>query len=117
MFTEKKAVWWYGTPFVDINEDWVCVTTIVGAYDFIKAYGSENIEICYVDADTAIREERQLHRGGELDAEWERRKIADEQDFSKEKLQELIDFYGKEITVLHNNMKVTFGKMYPSISK
>ena len=112
-FKEIQTIWYYGTPFVDVNEDWVGITTISGAYDFIKVYGSENIDICLVDTNDKIREDRHCQRGGKLDAEWERRKKADDLDFSEVKVQELVNFYGKEIIVLHNNEKVTFGKIGP----
>ncbi len=109
-WNNEKVVWYYGSPRVNPEEDWVAVLEIKGTLEYIKAYGSENLEIIYVYADADIREERAKLRGSFDKAEWDRRAEADREDFSNENLKLLAEAYGKPIITLNNNSdKPVFG--------
>lgn len=107
----KKDVWWYGSPVVDVkNNDYVTVLDIDGAKSCIEAYGSENVDICYIDVDDEIRKERATIRGSFDETEWNRRCNDDKKVFSEENLKELASLLGRPYTRMFNNnpYKVTF---------
>lgn len=108
----KEVEWYYGTPRVNPEENYVAVIEINGALAFIEAYGSDNLEIIYVYADDAVRESRAKMRGSFDQAEWNRRMEADNNDFSEKRLQQLLDAYGRPISTIDNSGdRVVFGEL------
>lgn len=104
--TKKNGVpdvWYYGTPVVDPNRDWVAVMTISGIKDYIKHYGPDKINPIYVYADYEVREKAAMERGGFDCIEWERRAKADDEDFSDYEIHSLEDLLGRQIEVIVNN--------------
>lgn len=99
----EKVEWYYGSPKVDPKENWTAVIEINGALAYIDTYGSGNLDIIYVHTDESIRESRARQRGSFDKAEWDRRLVADDADFSYENLKKLITAYGKPIKTLNNN--------------
>ena len=104
--------WLYATPsFVNnVYNDYVGVVDINGAIDIIKYYRNcKNIVIhCYyIDTDDNIRIQRAIVRGGFNESEWNRRMITDNNDFSKERLDnlnnELKKYNHPQIITIHNN--------------
>ncbi len=86
----NPGVWKYGSPIVDpLAANYVAVTEINGLRAYIEHYGAENIlpVYLYVPSDEE-RHRRYINRGGE-EAEWKRRFIADEEDFSEENLRRI----------------------------
>lgn len=108
-----SAIWRYATPKIeDESKDYCLVCTIPVCHALIENYGPENIEICYVECDLFVRENRVQARGTMLDAEWERRKIQDEKDFSSINLNDLLNHLRHPIDVIHNSSdKPTFSKL------
>lgn len=114
----KKAIWFYGTPEIngDIkNNTYVGILDIDGVKSFLNRYGSDDIELIYVEvSDDNVRETRARFRGSFDEIEWERRKLDDEEKFSNKNLQELANMYGKSIIKILNNDKITFSTIEPS---
>lgn len=86
--------WLYGTPnFINtIYDDYVGVVDINGAIDIIRYYYRCNdiiIYCYYVNTNDDIRTQRAIARGGFNKDEWNRRLIADNNDFSEERLNKL----------------------------
>lgn len=98
------SIWFYGTPKLDVKEEYAGVATINVAYRFIEEYGSDNITVIYVIADDEVRELRARMRDENFrEDEWKRRTITDADDFSDEKLKKLEDYLGKPLQKLDNN--------------
>lgn len=112
-----EAIWYYGTPVIngDIkNDTYVGVVDIDGVKSFLKHYNSEDIELIYVEvSDDNVRETRARFRGSFDEIEWARRKVDDDEKFSTENLKELANLYGKPITKILNNEKLTFSTIEP----
>ena len=109
----QKGVWRYATPKIDdLSKDYCLVCTIPVCHALIEEYGHENVEVCFVECDLFVRENRVQARGTMLDAEWERRKIQDDIDFSSVNLKNLLFALHHPIEVIHNsNDKPTFSKL------
>ncbi len=103
LFNGEKAVWYYGSPKVDPSEDYVAVVDVSGAMSYIKAYGSENINIVYVYVDDDVRKERAIARGTFSETEWNRRLADDAVKFGFDAMRNLIRALGKPIIALDNN--------------
>ena len=73
--------WYYGTEKLDLKGRNVVVLDMQGAKDFINYYGKENCSVAYVVALDITRKERAMSRGSFDEAEWNRRKRADFEDF------------------------------------
>lgn len=95
-------IWYYAAPWVNPDDNWVTVLDLDGAQAFLTAYGSSKIELILVEADEEIRKKRAMSRGGFDEIEWNRRVIADNNDFSEEKIKTLELIYGKKITRIIN---------------
>lgn len=102
-FNGQAAVWNYGSPKVNPQEDWVAVVDIDGAKSYIEAYGAENINIVYVYVTDDERKYRAQLRGTFSEEEWNRRLADDKNKFSYKKLSSLIRMLGKPIVALDNN--------------
>ena len=112
---DHSATWKSATPLLneeELKKDWCCVTTIPGCRKFIDLYGADLTELVFVECNFFVREQRVQQRGTPLDAEWERRKLADDEDFSKENILALCKYLGRPIDVIHNsNDRPTFSKI------
>lgn len=95
-------IWYYAAPWVDPDDDWVTVLDLDGARAFLTAYGTPKVELILVEADEETRRKRAMSRGGFDEVEWNRRVIADNNDFSEEKIKILELIYGKKITRIIN---------------
>lgn len=104
LVNNKPDIWYYGSPILDLTKDYAGVFDINGIKKYIEYYGSENIDLVYVDIpDDSIREARAKQRGSFDKTEWDRRKLDDDIAFSKEKISELIKLYKKPIMRINNN--------------
>lgn len=115
----SDVIWYYGSPYCCDSIDYVGVVTISGVYSYIKEYGPDKLRVVYVDVDDDIRRSRAEERLGREfnehdEEEWNRRLIADAEDFSRSNLIQLANDLGHDITVLYNNGdfdRPTFGKI------
>lgn len=108
----KADVWYYGTPrLTDLDSNYVMVVDVDGAMEVVKAYGSDCVELVYVDASAETRTRRAKKRAScdetewkeKRKPEWDRRLADDEIKFSKERLEELEKLYGRRIKVINND--------------
>ena len=96
--------WFYGSPLVNPDDgEYVAVLELQGTMKYIEKYGSDKCNILLLIADDKVRETRAKKRGSFDQTEWDRRLVADQKDFSEEKIAELERFYGKPIKVIDNN--------------
>ncbi len=98
----RKDTWYYGTPVLDAAKDYVGVVTVDGAMSFIDYYGADNVNVIYVFASNKTREKRARLRGSFDITEWNRRKEADDIDFSEGRLIALEQKLGKPVAMLDN---------------
>lgn len=80
----KDVIWTYGSPKVNPNDNnYMTVLDVQGAVDYIKAYGSENIEVIYIKASENLRIQRAVKRdpNGFDKAEWDKRAADDAEKF------------------------------------
>ena len=106
--------WYYGTPVIDIKDDYVTVVDVKGVKDLIKYYGAENVTPIYVNVDDNIRQNRAKIRGSYDETEWQRRLKDDAIKFSESEIQSIADILNRPITVINNNNpKPTFSKIEP----
>jgi len=116
-YDTAHGVWHYATPKLmenDLQKDWCGVVTIPVARKFVELYGSDLVELIYVECAASVIKQRVQRRGTSLDAEFYRRVQQDEIDFSKENILALCNFYKKPIDVIHNSLdKPTFSKIWP----
>lgn len=104
--------WYYGTPLLNPDENYAGVVDLKGVYAFLEKYGLEDVELIYVVVDDDnVRHERAEQRGGFKESEWQRRFLDDEIVFSNENLNKLCKLYGKPISCMHNNERLTFSKL------
>lgn len=90
----EKTIWYYGLPKrkLDLNnEKYVVVLDLKGAESFVNYYGKDNCETYFIECSVKEREKRAKERGGYEEEEFLRRLVADEEDFSKEKVNEICD--------------------------
>ena len=99
----QKATWYYGSPKVDPNKDYVCILDIDGIRRYLEYYGPEFIKLIYVNTDDDTRENRAKARGSFDKTEWDRRSADDSLKFSEEEIKRLRNDYGQPITVIDNN--------------
>lgn len=89
------GIWYYGLKKqeLDLNKDYVVILDLNGAKSFIDYYGKDNCELTYLNVSKKERERRARLRGSFDENEWNRRLIADDIDFSDDKLREMgIDY-------------------------
>lgn len=89
------GTWYYGSSAenIDLNKhDYVIILTLDGAEAFVRRFGAENCIIFYIDCPKRIREDRAKKRGSFNQAEWNRRLITDDQDFTTEKVAKVCNF-------------------------
>ena len=96
-YNTVHGIWYYGTSdshiFLDDNKgDYVITLTLDGAEAFVRHFGAENCIIFYIDCPKRIREDRAKKRGSFNQAEWNRRLITDDQDFTSEKVAKVCNF-------------------------
>ncbi|MBO4847262.1 MAG: guanylate kinase Gmk3 [Lachnospiraceae bacterium] len=103
LFNGKPDIWYYGSPMIDPSDDYSCVVDLTGAMSYVKAYGSENVDVVYVSVNDDIRKSRAMMRGTFSEEEWNRRLEDDNDKFSIEKLEELSKMLNKPITIIDNN--------------
>ena len=70
---------------------------------YVKAYGTENVDVVYVSVNDDIRKSRAMMRGTFSEEEWNRRLEDDNDKFSIERLEELSKMLNKPITIIDNN--------------
>ena len=92
----KPDKWYYGTPRVNPQENYVAVLDIKGIIACINEYGTDNINLIYVYTDDNVREERAKLRGSFDKTELDRRFKDDEIKFSDEAINDLIKNYYKQ---------------------
>lgn len=94
-YNTVHGVWTYFTRKFDPlpEKSYLVITTPEGAHSFIKAFGREAIELVYLEVEDGLRltrcVERESLQSSPNYSEVCRRYLADEEDFSKEKLSEL----------------------------
>ena len=98
----EPDTWYYGTPRLSLEKDYVGVVTISGVEAFIKLYGAENINVVYMQVSDKTRERRAMLRGSFDKTEWDRRVEADKKDFSEGRLHNLEKMLGKPIRIMNN---------------
>lgn len=89
----KPDIWYYGMPKqeFDKNTNYVVILDMGGIKEFLNLYPKEDIFVCYIDTDDALREERALKRGGFDKTEWDRRAADDAVKFAEPIIKELAD--------------------------
>lgn len=82
----KDDIWRYGLPKKELDKDknYVVISDIEGAKSIINYYGEENCKVYYIFAPLEIRKRRCIERGDYNEKEFNRRKDADDRDFSVE---------------------------------
>ncbi len=100
----KQAIWYYGSPEVNPDEDWVGVLDVSGIISLIRHYGAEKIRLIYVRTDDEVRKTRARFRGSFDETEWNRRAEDDEKKFSDTVLNDLIrNWYQMPVQVINNS--------------
>ena len=108
MINEKPSVWWYASPFINIeNGDYAVILDVQGTRDYIDYFAEKKqlnlIDITYVCAPKAVRTARAQRRDNRFDAsEWARRLVDDDNKFTLEALESISCILGKEISLLYN---------------
>lgn len=108
-------IWYYGSPKIRNNGEYVGVVTPAGAESLIDIYGKDNIYVIYVVADDAVRTARAKKRAGcseeewerDIKPEWERRLEADASDFSEANIKQLEHKLGHGVERLENNEELS----------
>lgn len=102
--------WYYGLSkkAFEINTDKkVVVLELYGLKELKKFLKGKNVKLTsyYISANQEIRTERAKSRGSFDEAEWERRLIADNNDFTVEELASNIDYMIKNETTVEDAIK------------
>ena len=103
----KPQKWYYGSQAISKdalkkNKDYVVILDIQGAKAYLDYYGADNIKIRYLDVPDEVREERAKKRGSFDKTEWDRRVKDDAKVFSKEHIDELRSFLGRNFEMCAN---------------
>lgn len=88
-----EQTWYYGTPVLHYDGNYVLVATLEAINAFKKRYGSEVVEAVYIHTDDIVRRERAESRGSFCRKEWERRVWADSLDFNEDLVIHLCDYF------------------------
>ena len=88
-YKTNKGIWYYGTPALDEDENYIMIADFTGAKKLIEAYGIRNVTLYYVVASDETRIKRAMSRGSYDEVEWNRRYLADNNDFTIEKMARL----------------------------
>lgn len=104
-YNGKRDVWYYGTPWVEAKGDYVISVGIGAVLPFIHQYDAKDIEVILIEAPDDVREERARKRGSFSKTEWDRRLIADKEDFSVETISAIEKELRKKIVVINNGGK------------
>lgn len=110
------ATWYYGSPWLDKEKDYVGVVTPEGVLSYIKIYGPEVLQVVYIKVDEPIRRARAEARASFNETEWNRRLVTDDRDFHPDRINSLVWRLHKPITVMYNNGdedRVTFDQLNP----
>lgn len=102
----EPVTWYYGTGKESINllsSHYCTVLDLDGAKAAQQYFGKENCITIYVDADENTRTLRAKQRGGFELEEWERRLVADKEDFKN--YEEVCEYY------IENNDEVSIDKI------
>ena len=108
LYNNVADTWYYGIrkETLDTNKNYIVILDLNGAKNFINYYGKENCMLFYLDASYEIRKRRAINRGSFDITEWERRALADDDDFEMRKIKNLFRLYnGKYIINDTNNIK------------
>ena len=108
LYNNVADTWYYGIrkENLDTNKNYIVILDLNGAKNFINYYGKENCMLFYLDASYEIRKRRAINRGSFDITEWERRALADDDDFEMRKIKNLFRLYnGKYIINDTNNIK------------
>lgn len=91
LYNGINDTWFYGLlkEKLDNEKNYVVILDLKGTKEFIKYYGKDNCKVFYIEASDKIRTERAMKRGSFDKTEWERRLIADGEDFGEEKFREI----------------------------
>lgn len=98
-----EDVWYYGSPKVDVEKDYVVVLDLNGAFTYANFYGPENVKVVYVYADDGVRLERAKKRGSFDQSVWDARAI-DDSKYTDDKLAELQAILGENFCSVNNNL-------------
>ncbi len=99
----KKDTWYYGTPRLNPQKEYIGVVTPEGVSAFIDVYENKYLNVIYMEVDDEVRKRRAMKRGSFDETEWNRRVIADNLDFAPEKINALEKKLGKPLVRLDNN--------------
>lgn len=85
--------WYYGLEKAkkDLKTDYVVILDVNGAKSFMDYYGKENCCCLFIGVSDITCKERAMKRGSFDPTEWSRRVKTDDEDFSFDKLQPIID--------------------------
>lgn len=104
--------WYYGSSDLNIDltkRDYCIILTLDGVDAFKKRFGAENCIVFYIDVPNHIRKKRVKNRPNFDESEWQRRLMADKEDFSFEKVVHTCDFkianYDKSLDDVITNIK------------
>ena len=86
--------WYYGLrkEELDPTTNYVVILDLKGVDNFTKYYGKKNCFVVYVCCDKEERERRAIERGSFDKTEWDRRLVADDNDFNKNDVNRLTKF-------------------------
>lgn len=90
----KEAVWYYGITkqAIDLSKgNHIAIVDLNGLEKLKEAFGDTVVAI-YLKADEKEREKRAIQRGGYEKSEWDRRRVDDDIQFNKERIEKNIDF-------------------------
>lgn len=94
----RPDTWYYGLSKESIDKDavkendYVVILDLEGAKNLIDYLGKDRIFVCYVEAGDEIRTQRANSRGSFDEEEWNRRLLADKDDFSETKVADIADY-------------------------
>ena len=77
LYEGKPEIWYYGSPKINAQQNYVGVVDVDGANTYIEKYGEENITVIYIYVSDEVRTERAKLRGSFDETEWNRR-LADD---------------------------------------
>ena len=100
--------WFYGVKKFKLqdNINYVIVIDLKGAESIINYFGKQNCIPIYLIVDDKIREQRAKNRGSFDEKEWNRRLLADYQDFSSNNLENFMNKY--KTWQIKNNIRGEF---------
>lgn len=93
LVNNQPATWYYGVEKgeVDLNKDYVVVLDIVGLRGFKEYFGNHVVSF-FLETDDETRKQRCINRGDFDEYEWNRRLADDKARFTKEIIQDELDY-------------------------